>query len=167
MESPGAAWYLIWVTMVISIGNSGHGTSGGPGNDFFSIGVGATHYDDVVAGFSSGETLVNVNHIILSPIFGPLTYMKPEISAPGVQVLSSVPGDQLAAFNGTSMAAPHVAGAAALLLSASPTIQGNPLGVRSILLGTVEDYGEAGRDQRFGFGRLDALAAVQTAVSVV
>ena len=149
--------------VVASIGNSGHGISGGPGNDLFSLGIGATHYQDVVAGFSSGQTLVQVEH----DLFGPLTYMKPEISAPGVQVLSSVPGNQLAAFNGTSMAAPHVAGAIALLLSAAPGLIGDPFAVRSILLGTVEDYGEAGKDQRFGFGRLDALSSAETAVSVL
>lgn len=149
--------------VVASIGNFGHGTSGGPGNDLFSLGIGASHYQDAVAGFSGGQTLVQVTHDII----GPLTYMKPDISAPGVQVLSSVPGDQLAAFNGTSMAAPHVAGTVALILSAAPDFMGDPFAIRSILLGTVEDYGEAGRDQRFGFGRLDALSSAETAVSVL
>jgi subtilisin family serine protease len=150
--------------VVASIGNSGHGTSGGPGNDLFAVGVGATHYQDVAAGFSGGQTLVLVSHDRLA---FPVTYMKPDISAPGVQVLSSVPGEQLAAFNGTSMAAPHVAGSVALLLSAAPGLIGDPFAVRSILLGTVEDYGESGRDQRFGFGRLDALSAAETAVSIL
>ena len=154
---------LAGVLVVASIGNSGQGTSGGPGNDVFSVGVGATHYEDVVAGFSGGQTLVGVPHTL----FGPLTYMKPDLSAPGVQVLSSIPGSQIAALNGTSMAAPHVAGTVALVLSSAASLLGDPMAVRSILLGTIEDYGEAGRDQRFGFGRLDALAAVQTAVSIV
>jgi subtilisin family serine protease len=158
---------LSGVLVVASIGNSGHGTSGGPGNDLYAIGVGATQYVDTVAGFSSGQSLVGVWHDVLSPIFGPITYMKPEISAPGVSIISSVPGPDLAAFNGTSMAAPHVAGATALLLSTEPALQGNPFAVREILLGAGrEDLGEAGRDQRFGFGRLDAMSAAEAAVSL-
>ncbi len=159
---------LSGVLVVASIGNSGQGTSGGPGNDLFAFGVGATHYEDAAAGFSAGQTLVGVWHDVLSPIYGPLTYMKPELSAPGVQVLSSIPGPDLAAFNGTSMAAPHVTGAVANLLSAEPGLQGDPFTVRSILLGAgQEDFGEAGRDQRYGFGRLDVLSAAEAAVSMI
>jgi subtilisin family serine protease len=151
------------VLVVASIGNSGHGTSGGPGNDPFSLGVGATHHLDQAAGFSGGQTLVSV------PWFGfQITYTKPDISAPGVAVLSSLPGDELAAFNGTSMAAPHTAAAVALLVSTEPSLKGDPFAIRAILLGAgVEDYGEAGKDQRFGFGRLDALSAAEAAVSLV
>ncbi len=87
------------VSLICSIGNSGHGTSGGPGNDIFSVGVGATHYRDAVAGFSGGQTLVGVPH---DRFPFDITYMKPDVSAPGVQVISSIPGDDLAAFNGTS-----------------------------------------------------------------
>ncbi|MEM7332062.1 MAG: S8 family serine peptidase [Chloroflexota bacterium] len=152
--------------VVASIGNSGFGTSGGPGNDLYALGVGATHYGDGPAGFSSGQTLIEVWHDVLSPFYGPLTYMKPDISAPGVQVLSSVPGSELAAFNGTSMAAPHVVGAIALLLSANPSLMGDPFAIRSILLGSIEDYGESGRDSRFGFGRLDALTSSEIGVNV-
>jgi subtilisin family serine protease len=154
---------LLGTLVVASIGNSGHGASGGPGNDLFSLGVGATHNEDVVAGFSGGQTLVSVPHVL----FGNLTYMKPDVSAPGVQVISCIPNNGIASLNGTSMAAPHITGAAALIMSAVSGLQGQPLAVRSILLGTIEDFGEAGRDQRFGFGRIDALASMQTAVSIV
>ena len=161
------------VCVVASIGNSGHGTSGGPGNDPFAFGVGATGvgfhngsqnngHDDVVAGFSSGETLSE------PWLFFNVTYMKPDLSAPGVQVLSCIPGPDMAAFNGTSMAAPHVAGAIALLLSAEPGLKGDPFTVKRIFLGAGrEDFGEGGRDQRFGFGRLDVLSAAEAAVSLI
>lgn len=154
---------LTGALVVASIGNSGHGTSGGPGNDVFSLGVGATHDQEAVAGFSGGQTLVSVPHVL----FGNVSYMKPDISGPGVQVLSCVPNGGIASLNGTSMAAPHVAGVAALIMSAAPALMGQPLAVRSVLLGTIEDHGEAGRDQRFGFGRVDALSSVETAISVV
>jgi subtilisin family serine protease len=152
---------LAGVLVVASIGNSGHGTSGGPGNDIFALGVGATHPEDQAAGFSAGQTLA-VSHVR----FGDVVYLKPDLSAPGVQVLSAIPGSELAALSGTSMAAPHVTGAAALLLSSAPGLAGNPLLLRSVLLATVEDYGDAGHDQRFGFGRLDALAAAKAAVAL-
>ncbi len=113
------------------------------------------------AGFSSGETLVSVPWQIYS-----LTYIKPDISAPGVQVVSSIPGNEVAAFNGTSMAAPHVTGSAALLLSTEPALQGDPFATRAVLLGTIEDFGEAGRDQRFGFGRVDAHSAAEQTVAL-
>ena len=152
------------VLVIASIGNSGSGTSGGPGNDPFAFGVGATHYEDEVAGFSAGETLVGVPWLF--GLFS-LTYMKPELSAPGVQVISCVPGNALAAFNGTSMAAPHVAGATALLQSAENGLMGDPFATRRILIGAGrEDLGEAGRDQRFGFGRLDALSGAEATVSI-
>jgi subtilisin family serine protease len=155
---------LSGVNVVASIGNSGLGTSGGPGNDLFAIGVGATSEEDAAAGFSSGQTL-SVVHTFLGPL---RPYQKPDISAPGVAVLSSVPGPDLIALSGTSMAAPHVAGAIAILLSSEPTLRGDAFAVRNILLGAgTEDFGDLGKDQRFGFGRLDALSAAETTVSLV
>lgn len=58
------------------------------------------------------------------------------VAAPGVSILSTYPDDHLAYLSGTSMAAPHVAGAAALLLSVAPTL--TPAQVKSRLIGTCE-----------------------------
>jgi subtilisin len=89
-----------------------------------------------------------------------------EISAPGVSINSTAPGGGYQLLSGTSMAAPHVAGTAALLLGtgATPVEDTNGNGrvnddVRDILVNTAQDLGTPGRDTWFGFGLVDALAA--------
>lgn len=62
-------------------------------------------------------------------------------------------------FFGTSAAAPHVAGVAALLFSASSAVKADD--VRTALIQSATDLGPGGRDNTFGFGRVDALAAKQ------
>ncbi len=66
-------------------------------------------------------------------------------------------------YSGTSMASPHVAGAAALVCQA----QGNrgllPLDVENILKGTAKDLGARGTDTTYGAGLVDAFAAVKAA----
>ena len=86
-------------------------------------------------------------------------------SAPGVAVFSSVPNGKWAAFNGTSMATPHVAGAIALLLSATSIKQrvvptNRAFLIQDLLTGSVEELGETGQDHRFGFGRIDILQSI-------
>jgi subtilisin family serine protease len=152
------------VPVVTAIGNEGHQTSGSPGNDLFSFSVGATDSEDRVAGFSGGRTQIINESNYISPDFLPLPYSKPEISAPGLAIRSAIPGGDWATFNGTSMATPHVAGAIALLLSATKLRTMDPgeraFFIQDLLTGSVEELGEVGQDHRFGFGRLDILRAV-------
>ena len=106
------------VVPVIAAGNEyddgGRGTVGSPGSAPDAITVAAstesgTGPPDEIASFSSsGPTPVTLQ-------------MKPDVTAPGVDVLSSLPGSQWASWSGTSMASPQVAGASAVLMQRHPT----------------------------------------------
>jgi serine protease len=63
-------------------------------------------------------------------------------------------------LQGTSMASPHVTGAAALLWSIKPTCPAAT--ILSTLISTVKDLGEPGRDNLYGWGLIDVNAALQT-----
>ena len=81
-----------------------------------------------------------------------------EISAPGVSVRSTIPGGGYERQSGTSMACPHVAGAAALLKQLHPTW--TPARIRDHLKATASDLGVPGDDVEFGAGLLDCHKAV-------
>jgi hypothetical protein len=153
------------IPVVTAIGNEGSQTTGSPGNDIFAFSVGATDYLDHAAGFSGGRTQILKRSQYIPPENLPLPYSKPELSAPGVAIQSSVPGGKYEAFNGTSMATPHVAGAVALLLSNTSVLTTTKPAERGFLIqdlltGSVEELGESGQNHRFGFGRIDILRAI-------
>ena len=77
-----------------------------------------------------------------------------ELAAPGEQIYSALPGGGYGFKSGTSMASPHAAGAAALVLAANPGWSNEQ--VRAQLQSTAEDLGAAGRDPWYGFGLVDA-----------
>ncbi len=81
------------------------------------------------------------------------------LAAPGVEVLSAMPGGRYQFFTGTSMATAHVSGALALLLEMRPAL--NPREARALLETTAVDLGQTGRDFLFGHGRLDACRALE------
>lgn len=100
--------------------------------------------------------------------------IKPDLVAPGVDILSTLPGSTYGAFSGTSMASPHVAGVVALLWSANPALIGDIETTWQILVDTAQPYSGtlpacSGADQlpstAVGYGVLDAYAAVQMAIS--
>lgn len=152
-----AAWRAAGIIPVFSSGNPGPfcGEGGSPGDYLDAISVGATDIDDVIAEFSGR---------------GPSVYGKvnPNVSAPGVDVTSSVPGGGYEAYSGTSMAAPHVAGTLALMLSAEPALIGDVAAVQAALETTAQDIvdlacgGDDDGDPNnvYGEGRIDAAAAV-------
>lgn len=82
-----------------------------------------------------------------------------DIAAPGVDVWSTISGDDFDNLDGTSMASPHVAGVAALLMSADPSA--SAADIRSAIENGAEDLGRSGRDNSFGYGFIDASAALQ------
>ncbi len=99
--------------------------------------------------------------------------VKPDVAAPGTKITSSIPPSRYDDKSGTSMAAPHVAGAAALLLSARPDFRGQPGLLRQFLESTAKAVkadkcgppGATSPNNSAGYGLVDAKAAVVAALS--
>lgn len=158
------------VMVVVSAGNSGRNGCSSvntPAAIFEnSFSVGATRFNDSIASFSSrGPVLVDGSK-----------RLKPNVTAPGVSVLSAIRGGNYARFSGTSMAGPHVAGAAALIISANPALAGQVETIENILEQTAmpmiaeTNCGDletnAVPNATYGFGRIDVLAAVEAALEI-
>lgn len=150
---------------VVAIGNDNHGNSSSPGNAPHALSVGAVEKMPRgkldVAFFSSGASLVfpgkEPNALVT----------KPDVVAPGVEVYSCIPPEKRADgtfeysyMDGTSMAAPHVAGVAALLMSAKPDA---PVAdIIGALKETAKHPDGKGRrpDNRWGFGLINPIEAL-------
>jgi thermitase len=95
-----------------------------------------------------------------------------DVVAPGVHIYTTDimgangygPGNYVPDFNGTSSATPHVAGLMALILSVDPALRAWE--VEDIVKMTAQDLGTGGRDQQFGFGRIDARRALEAASKI-
>lgn len=142
LETACSQAYNSGILLVAAAGNDGN--RGGTGNtvDYpgaYSsvIAVTATNSADKRASFSSTGPAV-------------------ELAAPGVNILSTYQ-DSFASLNGTSMACPHVAGTAALVLAANPSFTNSK--IRDRLAQTATDLGTPGRDKLYGYGLVNTKAA--------
>jgi subtilisin family serine protease/uncharacterized membrane protein YgcG len=138
--------------VVVAAGNSGndYSTIGTPGNAEHVLTVGATDAMGYVAGFSSRGPIAGEN------------YVKPEIVAPGVDINSVAPGVGYSVKSGTSMAAPHVAGGAALLKQYYPQLTAAE--IKDLLISSASDLGGDVFVQ--GAGAMKLKAAVNTKLLV-
>ncbi len=140
-------------------GSQGDGKIATPGAIFESFSIGASNSDDNIAGFSYGKIIDDDRDDT------PDEYIKPDFSAPGVSVLSSVPGG-LMYKHGTSMATPHVSGAIALIMQADPEINSDQ--IYELLRDNVAYYEDAGssldngedKNTRYGYGIIDVYGAI-------
>ena len=128
--------------MVAATGNSSNGNVAAPAKWNETIAVAATDNLDQRASFSN---------------FGP----EVDIAAPGVNVWSLSGTTNYAFKSGTSMSAPHVTGAAALLWSYNPSLTRDQ--VRALLIAGAKDLGDPGTDPFYGAGRLDIAASIALA----
>lgn len=139
----------------------------------FTVGS-TTHTTDTVSDFSSRGPAAADPDNPGSPL-----YVKPNISAPGSTIRSSLRGSdsEYGSLSGTSMAGPHVAGLVALVISANPALAGNVDRIEEIIeqsaakKTTTEGCGLDTTTQvpnnTYGWGRIDALAAVNLALEDV
>ena len=86
-----------------------------------------------------------------------------DISAPGVGIYTTSSGGGYGSASGTSLASPIVAGVAALMFSANPSL--SPSNVAALLQANADDLGAAGWDPSFGYGRVNAYRAVAAATA--
>lgn len=160
-------WRSLEIIPVFAIGNDGPSpnTSNTPGNYPTVIGVGATTQSDNVASFSSRGPAPNMD-----PWNDPQYWarpdwnlIKPDVSAPGQNIRSSIPGGGYQGgywWSGTSMAAPHVTGAIAVMLQKNPFMDFDT--VYHILTESAYEPPQGGTfpNNNYGWGRIDLLSAI-------
>ncbi len=139
------AAYDAGVLIVAAAGNSGNEEGTGDNVEY------PAKYESVIAVAATDQD----DNRWISSSTGPDV----ELAAPGVDITSTYLNGGYAIGSGTSMACPHVAGTAALVLAGKPELTNEE--VRTRLQKIAEDLGEAGRDNLYGWGLVDAYAVLQ------
>lgn len=130
--------------LVAAAGNDGDSTANYPAYHPDVVSVAATDRNDNKASFSNCNSDV-------------------EVAAPGVDIWSTTPGNTYATLDGTSMATPHASGVAAMIWSRNPGWTATQ--VRNQLNSTADDLGSSGRDNCFGYGRVNLARALGAAAA--
>ncbi len=148
--------------LVIAAGNEGGGNDPDnvrtPGDVPRVITVGATNCNNDMAGFSSRGPVTWQDVDPYNDYPYPPGLIKPDMSAPGVDTKSHSFCNGYSFKSGTSMATSHTAGAVALMVATDPTLFHDE--IKQILEDTAVDYGNPGKDNDYGSGRVDAFEAV-------
>ena len=157
------------IFVVVSAGNSGEACetiNPIPASIESAFAVGATDDQDSIGAFSARGPAFSFTGDQLA---------KPDVTAPGVHVRSAGLDSTYRTFSGTSMAGPHVAGTVALMISANPDLRGQVDTLKAMLRRTAHRLQSAEQcsslplpyhfDPAYGYGRIDALAAVREAMA--
>lgn len=144
-------WVSLGMIPVFSAGNTGPspGTINIPAGCPEAFSVGATEANDRSPHFSSTGPARWKNFDL----------MKPEVSAPGFHIKSASKDGGYEEMSGTSMSAPHVTGAFAILLQAFPNATAFQL--QSAMVNGAKDLGAVGQDAIFGYGRVDIVKSLE------
>ncbi|MGB3131988.1 MAG: S8 family serine peptidase [Saprospiraceae bacterium] len=154
------------IVVVVSAGNQGNSCSSiahPPAMFEESFSIGSYAINDTISGFSAmGPVIIDSSYRI-----------KPNVVAPGSGVISRTKEGNLEAWNGTSMAGPHVAGLVALIISANPSLAGKVDIIENIIESTsryadshiqCDTFSSTQRpNNMYGFGKINALEAVNKA----
>jgi thermitase len=138
-----AAQYFQGMGGVVTVAAGNNGISNTTADNRYVLTSSATTSTDTVASWSNTGSNIDV-------------------AAPGSGIVTTLRGGGYGAVTGTSMSAPVVAGIAALVMSANSNL--NPDQVQTIIKQSADDFGTTGWDSGFGWGRVNASRAVESAV---
>ena len=153
--------------VVAAVGNEGVNASSSPANAYDAVAVGAVDGDRRVPAFSGGQTVDADAAFGVRPDDWPARYVVPDVTAPGVGIVSAEAGttDGYVRRQGTSMAAPHVSGVAALAVAATDGRVAVPALEAAVVDAAVHPAAATAPDDRYGRGVVDAPAAVGASVA--